>query len=239
MDIRCLRPYAPPPVPARAFPIAQQFEQSLGVRALKIANACFGGIYHQVTVLEPSQLPLVGPGILICNHVNFLDPILIQAHVTRTITWMMAREYYDMPVLGRIFQTVEAIPVDRDGRDVSATRAAMRALDEGRILGLFPEGGLQEPGARALKPFQPGVGMLALRSAAPVYPAYIDGTHRGKSFAQACLLRQHAVLAFGEALSPVKSAGRRPGIEAVTAQFQGSVEGLKKQVDHFRFSGWG
>src|SRR5436190_238239 len=81
-----------------------------------------------------------------------LDALLIQSVCPRLITWMMAKEYYAVPGIGWVFRTVGAIPVERSGRDLAATRAAMRALEENAVLGIFPEGRIETD--RELLPFQ-------------------------------------------------------------------------------------
>src|SRR4051812_28759611 len=131
-------------------------------RALHAANRIFTRVYHHVDVLSPCNLPRRGPAILVCNHTSGLDPQLIQSTCGRLITWMMAREYYEAPVLKKILDTVGVIPVSRGARDTAATRAAMRALENGEILGIFPEGKIAP--ARELLPFQVGVALLAMKS---------------------------------------------------------------------------
>jgi len=204
------------------------------VRILLSVNRVWCRAYHQVDVAGVNCVPRIGAGIVACNHISGLDPAVIQSVIARPVVWMMASEYYTLPVLGAIFRTIEAIPVDRDGRDVAATRAAMRALEQGKILGLFPEGGLQAEGSTDVKPFQPGVALLALRSGVPVYPAYLDGTHRGKSMAEACLLRQRAVLTFGNVMRFSRESGKRAGLEEVTGRLQRAVGELKTIVGHGR-----
>lgn len=93
------------------------------------------------------------------------------------------------------FEKIHAIPVDRAGKDLAATRSALRALADGQILGVFPEGRIAT--TRTLLPFQTGVAMLAQRSQAPVYTAYLDGTQRNKSMKDAYLNSQSAGLIFG------------------------------------------
>ena len=80
---------------------------------------------------------------------------------------MMAREYY-VPGTRWLFDIINTIPVERSRRDVGATRAAMRALDKGHVLGIFPEGRLARD--RNIGHFQTGVAMLALKSGVSVYP---------------------------------------------------------------------
>src|SRR5204862_6211435 len=116
----------------------------------------------------------------------------------RLIVWMMANEYYDLKFLNGFYRLLEAIPVSRGGRDLSATRAALRALENGRVVGIFPEG-RTEPSLDLL-PFQTGVALLAIKANVPVYPAYLDGTQRNQEMVPAVLFRNRATLTFGPAV---------------------------------------
>jgi 1-acyl-sn-glycerol-3-phosphate acyltransferase len=204
-------------------------EDRLGIRLLQAFDVCFARIYHRVNVLSPLQLPKHGPAILICNHISGLDPMLIQSVCPRMIVWMMAREYYEIPAVKWAFKMVEAIPVDRGGRDLAATRAALRALEAGRILGVFPEGKIAT--TRALLPFQTGVAMMAVKSGVPVYPAYLDGTQRNKTMVQAFAYPNVASLAFGPAVEFDRSSTSKEVLQAATDRFVGAVERLKESSE--------
>lgn len=211
-------PDGPPPVGGRP-------EDRLVIRLLQAFDVCFARIYHRVTVLSPQHLPKHGPAILICNHISGLDPMLIQSVCPRLIVWMMAREYYEIPGLRSVFKTVEAIPVDRGGRDLAATRAALRALQAGRILGVFPEGKIET--SRELLPFQTGVALLALKAGVPVYPAYLNGTQRGRTMVQAFLYPNVATLAFGPVVQTAATTTSKEVLQAVTDQYVEAVERLR------------
>lgn len=200
-------------------------EDRLVIRLLQAVDVCFARIYHRVTVLSPQHLPKHGPAILICNHISGLDPMLIQAVCPRLIVWMMAREYYEIPGLRSIFKTVEAIPVDRGGRDMAATRAALRALEAGRILGVFPEGKIET--SRELLPFQTGVALMSLKAGVPVYPAYLHGTQRGKTMVQAFVYPNVTTLAFGPAVQTDATTTSKEVLQAVTDQYAEAVERLR------------
>ena len=150
----------------------------MDVAALRVANAILARVYHRTIVRSPQRLPRHGPGILICNHISGLDPMLIQSVCPRLIVWMMAKEYYEIRALRWLFKTIEAIPVDRGGRDLAATRSGAAALETAGSSGVFPEGRIET--SRDLLPFQTGVAMMAIKAGVPVYPAYLDGTQRGK-----------------------------------------------------------
>ena len=204
-------------------------EDRLAIRLLQAFDVCFARIYHRVNVLSPQRLPKHGPAILICNHVSGLDPMLIQSVCPRLIVWMMAREYYEMRGLKTIFKTVEAIPVDRAGRDLAATRAALRALEAGRILGVFPEGKIET--SHDLLPFQTGVALLAIKAGVPVYPAYLDGTQRKKPMLQAFLYPSVATLAFGPQVNFPAPSTSKEVLQEATDACAAAVARLKAVTD--------
>jgi 1-acyl-sn-glycerol-3-phosphate acyltransferase len=200
-------------------------EKRWKVRALKAFDVLFSRCYHRVSVQSPPQLPRKGPAILVCNHTSGLDPVLIQSACRRLITWMMAKEYYDIKAIGWVFRAVGAIPVERSGRDLSSTRQALRALADGRILGIFPEGKIET--THELLPFQTGVAMMAIKTGVPVYPAYLDGTQRNKEMLRAIALPNRATLRFGPPVEFDRSGTGKPQLEEATAKIQAAVETLR------------
>jgi 1-acyl-sn-glycerol-3-phosphate acyltransferase len=203
-------------------------EKLLAVRLLKSSNLVFTRTYHRLSVQTPCPLPRSGPAILVCNHVSALDPMLIQSAVAkRLVIWMMAKEYYDVPVLGWVFRTVRAIPVDRGGRDLSATRSALRALENGRILGIFPEGKIAT--SKDLLPFQTGVALMAIKAKVDVYPAYLDGTQRGREMVQAVAFPSRARLTFGPKVEFDRSSTTKQALDAATEQIRCAIQQLQNQ----------
>jgi 1-acyl-sn-glycerol-3-phosphate acyltransferase len=212
-------------------------ENTLSIRVLRCLNVCFSRIYHHVEVRTPCRLPRRGAGIIVCNHISGVDPVLIQAVSPRLIRWMMAREYYAQPGLKWLLDRVGIIPVDRSGRDLAATRAALEALKNGYIVGIFPEGRI-EP-TRELLPFLNGIVLLAAKSGAPIYPAYLDGTQRGKEMPRAQIEPQRARLSFGEPFHLTRARSGREHISEATAMIQNSVEKLRiaeverSRIEHY------
>lgn len=195
------------------------------IRLLQGVDVCFARIYHRLSVHAPQRLPRNGPAILVCNHTSGLDPLLIQSVCPRLITWMVAREYVETFGLRWIFHTIGAIPVDRSGRDLTATRAAIRALANGAVLGVFPEGKLET--CTELLPFQTGVALMAIKTNTPVYPAYIDGSQRGREISSAIIHPSVAWIAFGPAVEFDRSGTSRADLEAATQKIETSVRDLR------------
>ena len=199
-------------------------------RVLHACNRLFARVYHRLDVLSPCRLPRSGAAILVCNHTSPMDPIFIQSVCPRPIVWIMAKEYYDLPGLNWIYRQVEAIPVARSGRDMAATREALRALKHRRILGLFPEGKIEPTGD--LLPFQTGIALLAAKTDAEIFPAYLDGTQRGKSMVDSVIRPQHARIAFGHGLGRQMGVESREAMEAATIGVQSAVQALLEFAAH-------
>jgi 1-acyl-sn-glycerol-3-phosphate acyltransferase len=129
--------------------------------------------WHGVRPRGPDPLPPTGPAILISNHTSTIDPLFLQCASRRVISFLMAREYYDIKLLQPIFNLNKPILVNRTGRDTAAMKATLRALGEGRIVGIFPEGGIHLD-ADSIGKAKPGTAMLALLTRVPVIPAFIE-----------------------------------------------------------------
>ena len=204
-------------------------ERRPSARLMQCLNRMYARVYHRLEVLSPSRLPASGAGIIVCNHTSGLDPHLIQAACPRLISWMMAKEYYEIKLIKPMLDALGTIPVTRSGRDMSATRAAMRALDKGQMLGIFPEGKI-EP-TRELLPFQTGVAMMAIKTGVAVYPAYLDGTQRGKEMLTAFFQPQRARVAFGDEVKFERAGEARDKLGRATVAIERAVAALKASVD--------
>jgi 1-acyl-sn-glycerol-3-phosphate acyltransferase len=203
------------------------------IKSLQVVNTLLARVYHNLKVLSPAMIPRVGPAILVCNHISPIDPVLIQSTSTyRLVMWMMAKEYMDLPVLGRVFKKLDVIPVDRGTRETGPMRTAFRRLHEGRIVGIFPEGKIST--INDLLEFQTGVALMAIRAKVPVYPAYLDGTQRNKSMVQAFIQRSSSVITFGPEVIFDRSDTSKETIDAATAKIRQAVNLLRLEVDAYR-----
>ena len=78
--------------------------------------------------------------VIVCNHRCPLDPCFIALAVPRVVHWMVAKEYCQSPAFRRLLRLCETIPVTRGGVDTAATKAAIRLVEQGGLVGIFPEG---------------------------------------------------------------------------------------------------
>jgi 1-acyl-sn-glycerol-3-phosphate acyltransferase len=121
-----------------------------------------------------ARVPAQGPLILVCNHVNFLDPPMLYTHLLpRPLAGFAKAETWDVPFLGQLARLWGAIPLHRGEADTTAVREALRALGAGCILGVAPEG--TRSGDGVLQRGNPGIVLLALRSQAPLLPVVCFG----------------------------------------------------------------
>lgn len=124
-----------------------------------------------------SRVPAQGPLILVCNHVNFLDAPMVYTHLQpRPLTGFAKSETWDNPLMGMLFNLWGAIPLNRDEVDPVAFRKGLRALQEGKIIAMAPEG--TRSGNGRLQQGRPGVVYLAQHSGAPLLPLVFYG-HEG------------------------------------------------------------
>lgn len=128
--------------------------------------------YEGLENIPVSRRP--GPWIVIANHTSGVDPALIQAACLFEIRWMMTSEMRH-PAGEWLWQFAHIIFVEHEGRELASAREAIRHLQNGGVLGIFPEGGIERPPG-VLLPFLGGVGLIIKKTGAPVLPFVIDGT---------------------------------------------------------------
>jgi 1-acyl-sn-glycerol-3-phosphate acyltransferase len=117
--------------------------------------------------------PQHGPAIIAANHASNLDPPLLCLSYPGYICWMGKVEIMTAPVIGWYLKKVGAFTVHRGEADREAIRRGQELLDQGYIIGMFPEGTRQRGGK--LGEAQAGVGMFALKSGVPVIPVRVRG----------------------------------------------------------------
>jgi len=134
-------------------------------------------VVHRLVVEGRENIPASrepGPLIVVCNHTAGLDPVLVQASVPFPIRFMMATKMR-LPIFEVFWEWTEVISITTSGRDLGGLREALRHLQGGGVVGIFPEGSIERP-PRVLTPFMAGTGILIGRSGARVLPIAITGT---------------------------------------------------------------
>ena len=164
---------------------------------MKLLFACVA----RVRVVRRENANHDGGFLLAANHISHFDPFIISSVVRRKIDWMAMAEFFPYPVLGFLLRAVDAFPADRHRADRTTIRTAIERLKHGRIVGVFPEGGIRD-GARSLlegAPMRPGASTLAHIAGAPIVPSVIVGSDRLYSKKSWLSLRRPSIwVAFGD-----------------------------------------
>jgi 1-acyl-sn-glycerol-3-phosphate acyltransferase len=185
---------------------------------------------YRFKVRGDEHIPTEGAAILVCNHVSFVDAILLMAASPRPIVFIMDHRIFKLPVLGTLFKLAKAVPIASQKEDPQAyEQAFVRArevLADGQLLGIFPEGAITRDGQ--LAEFKGGVMKLLESNPVPVVPlalqnlwgsffSRIDGDAMTRPFRRGLFSRVGVVA--GEAVAPanVTPAGLRERVGALLA----------------------
>jgi 1-acyl-sn-glycerol-3-phosphate acyltransferase len=132
---------------------------------------------HRVATVDVERIPDEGPAVLVCNHVSYVDAIVIGAASPRPIRFVMDHRIFRMPLLGWIFRTAKAIPIAPAKDDPFLMERAFidiaEALHEGDLVCIFPEGKLTSTGE--MNEFRGGIAKIVERSKVPVIPMALRG----------------------------------------------------------------
>jgi 1-acyl-sn-glycerol-3-phosphate acyltransferase len=143
------------------------------------------------------HLPARGPYIVAANHHNYLDGVVLAVALPRPIGFLvMPRVWHATPLHPLLHRQIGSILLNLERPDVGALRQALRALEDERVVGIFPEGPFSVRGR--LERGLPGVGLLALRAGVPVVPAGIRGTFQALAGRRGYIPRRHPIaVSFG------------------------------------------
>ncbi len=173
-------------------------------------------VIHSVYRLQKSgleRIPEEGPAVLVCNHVSYVDALVISAACRRPVRWVMDYRIFKVPLLSFFFRTVRAIPIAPAKEDPQTLERAYdeiaKALAADELVGLFPEGRLTSDGEMA--EFRGGIRRILERSAVPVVPMALSGLWQSLFARNRDKLRHlgrlfpRVRLAVGDALEPARA----------------------------------
>jgi 1-acyl-sn-glycerol-3-phosphate acyltransferase len=189
-----------------------------------------------------APLPEHGAAILIANHTCPIDSMLLQAASRRVLGFLIAKEYYEYWAFRWICRLLGCIPVRRDGHDLAATRAALRALEQGRVVPMFPEGRILPTSGRELGTPMHGVAFIVLHARVPVIPAYVWGTPETNRFGTALRTPAHTHVVFGAPIGAAEIAPEgsididKATLAAVSERLMDSIRALRASVQEQRVS---
>ena len=132
---------------------------------------------HRVRTFNAERIPAEGGAVLVCNHVSYMDAIVILATSPRPLRFVMDHRIFKIPLLSALFKAVRAIPIAPASEDPEIMEAAYgsiaRALERGELVCIFPEGKLTRDGE--LNEFKGGIMKILERTPVPVIPMALRG----------------------------------------------------------------
>jgi len=194
------------------------------------------GMFYQLGGLKihgRENVPLEGPLIVAPNHASLFDPPLVGYAMPRMVTTMGKAELFEkktcgLKILGYVIQRMGTFPVRRGTPDRRALRRAIHVLKEGGALVIFPEGTRTRTGE--LGPAEPGLGLIAHATRAPVLPVYLKGTEAGFSYLHPKPSLIHPEVYFGKPLTFEPEYERRADratLEAIGARVMQEIARLR------------
>jgi 1-acyl-sn-glycerol-3-phosphate acyltransferase len=132
---------------------------------------------YRVTHRNLQKIPDEGPAVLVCNHVSYMDALIIAGACRRPVRFVMFKPIYDLPVLNFIFRTGKTIPIHSKSQDPTTYENAFerisQELRDGELVCIFPEGKLTSDGE--IDEFKTGIEKIIARDPVPVVPMALRG----------------------------------------------------------------
>lgn len=132
---------------------------------------------YRVNKIDLDKIPDTGPAVLVCNHVSFVDALILAGSIKRPIRFVMYYKIFQIPVLSFIFKTANAIPIAGAKEDSDLMEQAFdkisQSLKDDELVCIFPEGKITETGE--MNNFKPGINKILERDSVPVVPLALRG----------------------------------------------------------------
>jgi 1-acyl-sn-glycerol-3-phosphate acyltransferase len=172
------------------------------------------------------SIPEGGAALLACNHVSYLDPLLLGIVTPKRVFFIAREDLFRHWLLGFVLRLSRTIPLDRNGFDHKAIRIAIRYLNQGRVLCLFPEGTRSSDGR--VRGGQVGIGFLSVKTNTPVIPAYIHGTHKALPRGQRRIRPYPIRVIYGKPIHPAEISEEISDRERYRRITEGTMRTLKE-----------
>lgn len=180
----------------------------------------FYHLFFRISVEGQNHVPKSGGVLICCNHRSDLDPPLIGTSMARELSFLAKEELFKIPLFGRLLRRLHAFPIRRGRGDRGALRLAIRLLEEGHVLLVFPEGKRNRSSSRLLKGMS-GAGFFTLKTDAVVVPCAIIGEYK---------FRHQLKVVFGPPIDTASIKSGKPKSSEVTAVI---MEHIRRLLDQY------
>ncbi|MFA5555136.1 MAG: acyl-[ACP]--phospholipid O-acyltransferase [Phycisphaerae bacterium] len=143
---------------------------------VRFVCSSFISLFYKITVHGAENIPAQGGTLIICNHVSYADPAILEAAQDRAVYFIMYRDFYNLAFLKpfcKLCKTVPISPQDSLSQMRDSIRQARKLLEEGKVVCIFPEGGMTRNGNLAA--FKTGYELIVKGIDCQIIPAYIGG----------------------------------------------------------------
>lgn len=158
----------------------KRFKGEIGYLLLTPIMRVLFKLYYNPKIINKEVIPKEGPILIVGNHKHIYDQCLTIMATKRVIHYMAKKEYFDGK-MAWFFKLVGCIPVDRSIKDHNATEKALKVLNSGGAIGLFPEGTRNKTKDVFLLPFKFGTVSMAKKTNATIIPFGLTGDYKFKS----------------------------------------------------------
>lgn len=145
-------------------------------RVIRAIVGAFCRVVYPTRVIGVENIPAEGPVLLCSNHISMLDPVLLICSIRRQVSFLAKKELFSTGLTNWFFRALGMVPVDRGASDIQALRVSLEVLNNGGVLGIFPQGHRHRQDE--CREIQNGAAMLALRSKAQVVAAHVSAPMR-------------------------------------------------------------
>lgn len=180
---------------------------------LRSASALLCKFLFGIEVSGRGNIPKKGGFILASNHRSYLDPVILGVACPRRLNFMAKEELFHNPFFSWLISRLGAFPVKRNHADISALKQALKRVNSGNGLLVFPEG------SRNHSQPQAGIGFLAAKINAPVIPVFIKGTEEALPKGAKCIRRGKLSVYFGRQIS----VERRTSYQEIAQQIMNNI----------------
>jgi 1-acyl-sn-glycerol-3-phosphate acyltransferase len=188
-----------------------------------ILRPIFMAVYR-VRITGREHVPASGPCVLAANHVSVMDGFFLGVAVTRQVRFMAKAELYRVPGIKQILVAAGAFPVERGADAGRAVAAGVKLLEQGAVIGLFPEGTSLPDQKRGYKR---GAARLALATGAPLIPVALVGTHLTLEPRTHRIRLPRVRIVIGEPLIVERQEPTEAAATELTARLQSAIETLR------------
>lgn len=183
------------------------------------------------------RIPANGGGLILVNHQSFLDPLMVGLPLRRPISYVARDSLFPVPFIGWLLRNTYVMPINRDSASTESVREAVRRMQHGFLVGVFPEGTRCTNGR--MGPFKPGFIALARRGKLPIYPVGISGAYRAMPRGKLMLYFRDVRVVFGEPIpaDEVARLAKKGNEEELLETVRSRVQACLSEADEWRGDG--